>query len=70
MSIHTDSKIIDALGGTTKVAEIFGIEPPSVSEWRKRGIPKSRKQTLALMFPGEVPASWAPTPNIAERPAA
>lgn len=55
-----DSKIIDSLGGTTAVAEIFGIAPASVSDWRKAGIPKARRQTLALMFPDKVPACWLP----------
>lgn len=55
-----DSEIIDALGGTGKVAAIFDIEPPSVSDWRKKGIPKARRQTLALMFPDLVPESWKP----------
>lgn len=53
-----DSQLIDDLGGTSKVAEMFGIEPPSVSEWRKSGIPKARRQTLALMFPDLVPEDW------------
>jgi hypothetical protein len=55
-----DSKIIDTLGGTSAVARIFDIEPASVSGWRKDGIPKSRRQTLALMFPSKVPSSWMP----------
>ncbi len=55
-----DSKIIDALGGTGKVATLFDIEPPSVSEWRKNGIPQARRQTLALMFPDICPAEWRP----------
>jgi hypothetical protein len=56
----TDSEIIDKLGGTTAVAAIFEIEPPSVSEWRINGIPKPRRQTLALLFPKKVPKSWLP----------
>ncbi len=32
--------IIDRLGGTTKVAKICDLKPPSVSEWRNSGIPK------------------------------
>lgn len=56
----TDSEIIDSLGGTGAVATMFGIEPGSVSEWRTKGIPNARKQTLALMYPNKVPKSWAP----------
>jgi len=56
----TDSEIIDALGGTGKVADLFGIKPGSVSGWRDAGIPKARKQTLALLYPDIVPPSWLP----------
>jgi hypothetical protein len=55
-----DSYIIDRLGGTCAVAEIFGISAPSVSGWRENGIPSARRQTLALMFPSKVPKSWLP----------
>lgn len=34
------NKTIDALGGTSAVAEMCDIKPPSVSEWRRAGIPK------------------------------
>jgi hypothetical protein len=34
------NKTIDALGGTSVVAEMCDIKPPSVSEWRRSGIPK------------------------------
>lgn len=56
----SDSQVIDDLGGTGAVAALFGIEPASVSGWRKSGIPAARKQTLALMFPERVPSDWAP----------
>lgn len=50
--MHMDaSKIIDELGGTTEVARLFDVRPPSVSEWRINGIPKARLQTLRLMRP-------------------
>jgi hypothetical protein len=57
----TDSDFIDWLGGTGAVAAMFRIKPPSVSEWRVVGIPKSRKQTLALMFPDRAPGDWRPS---------
>lgn len=41
MDTHpTASEIIDALGGTSAVAKMCDIKPPSVSEWRKAGIPR------------------------------
>jgi hypothetical protein len=51
MDQHIDSKIIDALGGTAEVARICKIKPPSVSEWRREGIPNARRQYLALLRP-------------------
>jgi len=47
----TDNEIIDRLGGTTKVANLFGIAYPSVSQWRQNGIPKARMIYLKLRFP-------------------
>lgn len=46
-----DSKIIDKLGGTAEVARICEVRPPSVSEWRKNGIPPARLQFLKLLRP-------------------
>lgn len=51
MDKPTDSEIIDRLGGTTEVARICQIKPPSVSEWRSTGIPSARRQFLALLRP-------------------
>lgn len=45
------SEVIDRLGGTAKVAEMCDVQPPSVSEWRKNGIPKARQQFLRLLKP-------------------
>lgn len=47
----TDSNIIDRLGGTTEVARLCQIKPPSVSEWRTTGIPPARRQYLQLLRP-------------------
>jgi len=47
----TASEIIDRLGGTTEVARICRIKPPSVSEWRASGIPPARRQFLELLRP-------------------
>jgi hypothetical protein len=45
------SKIIDALGGTTKVALIFGTSQGAVSQWRKNGFPSNRINWLELRKP-------------------
>jgi DNA-binding transcriptional regulator YdaS (Cro superfamily) len=36
------NKIIELLGGTTKVAKLCNISPPSVSQWRNNGIPPDK----------------------------
>lgn len=51
MDNPTASEIIDRLGGTTEVARICQIKPPSVSEWRSSGIPPARRQFLELLMP-------------------
>lgn len=51
MRKHPDEKIIDALGGTFAVASICKIKPPSVSEWKQKGIPEARRQFLELLRP-------------------
>jgi len=43
--------IIDRLGGTSEVARLCGVKLPSVSEWRKQGIPKARLMYLKLLRP-------------------
>ena len=47
----TPDEIIDALGGTSEVARRCEVQPPSVSEWRKLGIPKARLKYLQLARP-------------------
>lgn len=51
----TDSDIIDALGGTTEVARLCEVQPPSVSEWRRTGIPRARRMYLQLIRPDAFP---------------
>jgi hypothetical protein len=46
-----DSEIIDRLGGTAEVARLCEVQPPSVSEWRRHGIPRARRQYLELLRP-------------------
>ncbi|MBR8028895.1 hypothetical protein KDX27_30290 [Burkholderia cenocepacia] len=45
------SQIIDRLGGTGAVADLFEIDSAAVSQWRKKGIPKPRLQFLRLAHP-------------------
>ena len=45
------SEIIDALGGTAEVARICNVRPPSVSEWRVKGIPEARRMFLEVLRP-------------------
>lgn len=40
MDRHRHSELIDALGGTMTVARLCKVTPPTVSGWRKRGIPR------------------------------
>jgi hypothetical protein len=44
-------RVIDQLGGTTAVAKLCEIAAPSVSEWRKKGIPRAREQFLRVLRP-------------------
>lgn len=48
-------KLINELGGPAAVARLFDIKQPSVSEWKRKGIPKARLQTLRLMRPDLFP---------------
>ncbi|MFZ6755777.1 Cro/CI family transcriptional regulator [Undibacterium sp. Ji50W] len=34
------TKLIELLGGTTKVAEICDVTPGAVSQWKTNGVPK------------------------------
>ena len=49
------SEPIDKLGGTTEVARLCDIRPPSVSEWRRKGIPKPWMKFLELARPDAFP---------------
>ena len=50
------SELIDKLGGTTEVARLCDIRPPSVSEWRRKGIPKPWMKFLELARPDAFPS--------------
>jgi hypothetical protein len=47
----TDNQIIDAIGGTSETARLCEVQPASVSEWRKTGIPKARLMFIRLARP-------------------
>lgn len=46
-----DSKLIDGLGGTSKVARLCEVTTGAVSQWRYSGIPKARLMFLKLARP-------------------
>jgi hypothetical protein len=48
MKITSASGAIDALGGTAKVAQMFGLSYRVVSNWRSRGLPPD---TFAVLSP-------------------
>lgn len=48
---HPDADIIVALGDTAAVARLCRVKPPSVSEWKRSGIPDARRQFLELLRP-------------------
>jgi len=58
------SSIIDQLGGTGAVAQIFDVSAPTVSIWRKTQIPKARMMYLKLAYPG----MFAPPPVATTEP--
>lgn len=45
------NKLIDALGGTVETAKLCQVVPSAVSQWREKGIPKSRLMFLRLARP-------------------
>lgn len=53
----TASEVIDRLGGTAAVAKLCEIKAPSVSEWRRNGIPRPWLKFLQLAKPEAFQAS-------------
>ncbi|GKT20052.1 hypothetical protein AVHY2522_24655 [Acidovorax sp. SUPP2522] len=45
------TQIIRALGGSSAAARLFGIAVPSVTKWKKSGIPRPRMMFLELARP-------------------
>lgn len=64
MDKHIDSELIDRLGGTSEVARLCQIKPPSVSEWRSNGIPQARRLYLQLLRPDVFEGNTLPTAAI------
>ena len=50
-----DSQLIDALGGTAKVAALCKVSMAAVSQWRDDGIPGARRMFLELARPDIFP---------------
>lgn len=72
LGMNTEAiKTIDALGGTAAVARMFDVRMPSVSDWKKSGIPKARMMYLkavhARVLKG-VDAEAATAPTRADTP--
>lgn len=49
------NEIIDALGGTVRVAEMCEVTKAAVSQWRENGIPNARLMYLKLLRPDVFP---------------
>lgn len=49
MNLHA-VQVIDALGGTAEVARIFKVRMPSVSDWKRDGIPSARVMFLSVAY--------------------
>lgn len=53
--------VIEGLGGTSKAAEFFEVQPPSVSEWKARGsMPNARLMYLRAVRPDVYERSTQP----------
>jgi hypothetical protein len=48
--INSADQAIDELGGTLKVATLFGVDERVVSNWRKRGLPPDTYTGLAPLL--------------------
>lgn len=49
LSAHVDSEIIEALGGTFKVANALSLDPRVISNWRKRGISAAGRYQISAL---------------------
>lgn len=55
LDVERSRSVIEALGGTVKVAEHVGLRPQSVSNWKRFGIPEGRLLLIQSLFK-KVPA--------------
>lgn len=60
MDTLNPNTIIDSLGGTSATARLCEVQPPSVSEWRKNGIPKTQLRVIKLLRPDLFPQEPKP----------
>lgn len=58
----TASEIIDRLGGTNEVARLCKVRAPSVSQWRRDGIPAAREMYLRAVRPDVFDGAAAGSP--------
>lgn len=63
MNTPDPNMIIDRLGGTSETARLCEVKPPSVSEWRKTGIPKAQLKFLKLARPEVFESTTGPKPR-------
>ena len=45
----THRQIIEALGGTTNVANLFGLATQNISNWKRWGIPHKYRNKVAVI---------------------
>jgi phage terminase Nu1 subunit (DNA packaging protein) len=62
-----DSQLIDAMGGTAKVAALCKVSMAAVSQWRDDGIPEARRMFLELARPDVFPQAEKPRRRKADK---
>ena len=50
MDQPTATELIEILGGTNAVARLFSVRPPSVTGWRRDGIPADKRIRMAPLI--------------------
>ena len=63
-----DSQLIDALGGTAKVAVLCKVSMAAVSQWRDDGIPSARRMFLELARPDVFSPAGKPKRRKTDKP--